>query len=84
MPATEQGDIVPSMKTYPSELDPGVFAVADDASLPEITPEEQAVVDAATESARRYYRENPDAEEVDKRLNDELRATARRAHAGDS
>lgn len=72
-----------SMKTYPSDLAPGVFAVADDASLPEITPEEQAIVDAATESARRYYRENPDAEEIDERLNDELRATARRAHAGD-
>ncbi len=75
---------MPSMKTYPSDLGPGAFAVADDASLPEITPEEQAIVDAATESARRYYRENPDAEEIDKRLNEELRATARRAHAGDS
>ena len=73
-----------SMKSYPSDLAPGTFAVADDASLPEITPEEQAVVDAATERAERYYRENPDAEETDRRLNDELRDIARRAHSGDS
>ena len=72
-----------SVKTYPSDLGPGAFAVADDSLLPQITPDEQAVVDAATESALRYYRENPDAEEIDERLNDELHA-ARRAHAGDS
>lgn len=71
------------MKSYPSDLDPGVFAVADD-PLPQVTPEEQAVVSAATDRAERYYRENPDAEEIDRQMNDELHATARRTHAGDS
>lgn len=70
------------VKSYPSDLEPGVFAVAD-GPLPQATPEEQAVVSAAAESAERYYRENPDAEEVDRRLNDELHAAAGRAHAGD-
>ena len=70
------------VKSYPSDLDPGLFAVSD-APLPQVTPEEQAVVSAATERAERYYRENPDAEEIDRQLNDELHAAARQAHAGD-
>ena len=71
---------MPIMKTYPCDLAAGVFDVVDDAPLPQITRQEQAVVDAATQSARRYYQQNPDAEEIDKRLNSELRAMSRRAH----
>ena len=74
---------MPITKTYPCDLAAGVFDVVNDASLPLITRQEQAVVDAATQSARRYYQQNPDAEETDKRLNSELRAMSRRAHPDD-
>ena len=45
--------------------------------LPQVSPAEQALVVAATERVERYYRDTPDAEGIDRRLNDELRKRAR-------
>ena len=65
-----------SVKYYPRDIDPEIFKWSD---LPQpITPEVEAAVRAATERRERFYRENPDAAEIDRRLNDELHEQARR------
>ena len=65
-----------SVKYYPRDTDPGVFDVSDRPQP--ITPEVEAAARAAAERVDRFYRENPDAAEIDRRLNDELHARVRR------
>lgn len=65
-----------SVKHYPSDVDPEIFEWSDRPQP--ITPEVEAVARAAAERRERFYRENPDAEEIDRRLNDELHEQVRR------
>lgn len=64
------------VKRYPSDIDLGVLDVSDPPR--QITPELEAACRAADERVSRYYRENPDAADLDRRLNDELHARVRR------
>ena len=54
-----------------------LFAVSD--TPQQITADELAAIDAAQETVDHFYRDNPDAEQIDVRLNNELR---RRADGG--
>ena len=65
-----------SVKRYPRDIDLGVLDVSDRPQP--LTPEIEAAARAADERVSRYYRENPDAADRDRRLNDELHAQVRR------
>lgn len=64
------------VKRYPRDIDLGVLDLSDGPQP--ITPEIEAAARAADERVERFYRENPDAAEIDLRLNDELHAQVRR------
>ena len=70
-----------SVKRYPRDIDLGILDVSDPPRP--MTPELEAACRAADERVSRYYRENPDAAEIDRRLNDELFETVRRAREED-
>ena len=70
-----------SVKHYPRDIDPEIFDVSDRPKP--LTPEVEAAARAAAERVERFYRENPDAAEIDRRLNDELFETVRRARDED-
>lgn len=64
-----------SVKRYPRDVDLGDLDVSDPPRP--MTPELEAACRAADERVGRFYRENPDASEIDRRLNDELHARVR-------
>ena len=55
----------------PQDQGSDLFAVHN--TPQQITADELAAVDAAQEAVDRFYRDNPDAEQIDVRLNNELR-----------
>ena len=70
---------MPSVKSHSPDLHTGAFAVVDPPST--VTTEEMDTIRAANERVDRYYKNNSDAAETDRKLNDELRGHARRASA---
>ena len=58
----------------PQDQESDLFAVSNKPQ--QITADELAAVDAAQEDVDRYYRDNPDAEQIDVRLNNDLRRRA--------
>ena len=62
---------------YPPDADPEIFTVAD--PPPMITPEIMDAVRAADERAARFYRENPNAAELDDQANEKIHRWARKA-----
>ena len=65
-----------SAKHYPPEFDPAIFTTSN--PPPPITSEVLEAVRAADERVERFYRENPNAAEIDDRMNEEIRERARR------
>ena len=62
-------------KYYPPEFDPEIFAVPD--PPPHVAAKVLEAARAADERVERFYRENPNAAEIDDRRNREIHERAR-------
>ena len=60
-----------TQRQNPQNQGSDLFAVSNKPK--QITADELAAVDAAQEAVDRFYRDNPDAEQIDVRLNNDLR-----------
>lgn len=71
-----------SAKHYPPDIDPTIFTISD--PPPPITQEVLDAARAADERVKQFYRENPNAAEIDDRMNEEIHERARRYRDGGS